>query len=51
MALRESCDKRVHVWRRKVAGKNDIVFQAVESRIKFKLIFGKRMLHSGPEGQ
>lgn len=33
-----------------LAGKHDTVCQAVTSRIKFKLIFGKGMPHSGPEG-
>ena len=39
---------RVQTWGNN-AGKYDTLCQAVESRIKFKLIFGKRLLHSGPE--
>lgn len=49
--LPESCDnQRVQVWRN-AAGRSDIVCQPVKSRIKFKLIFGKRMPHSRPEGK
>lgn len=43
-------NQRVQVWRNN-AGKHDTVCQPVKSRIKFKLIFGKRMPHSGPEGK
>lgn len=41
---------RVQIWGNN-AGKYDIVCQAVESIIKLKLIFGKRMPRSGPEGK
>ena len=41
---------RVQRWGNN-AGKYDTLCQAVERRIKFKLIFGKRMPRSGPEGK